>query len=176
MKKSIGLLIILLVLPVSVYAGTDPNRWDGFRGLKWATNIKDVNDPNMIVFEDHNKEKYYRRLNDKLSIGDAKLENVDYVFYKDRFFGVMIEAKGYKNFTALKNAVFAYYGEGKQSKEITNLWAWLPALGNSDKDVRIFLTYNENGGETTLVMNYIPIDQEKAADAAKKAKEASKDF
>ncbi len=176
MKKTIGLLIILLLLSVSVQAGTDPNRWDGFRGLKWATNIKDMNDPNMIFMGSSNEVRVYMRSNDKLSIGDAKLENINYGFYKDRFFMLGIRAKGYTNFTALKDAVFAYYGQGKQLDEVKKEWTWLPALGNSDKDVRMELSYNESGQETALVMIYLPINQEKDAADAKKAMGAGNNF
>lgn len=169
MKKTIGLLIILSLLSVSVQAGTDPNRWDGFRGLKWGTNIKDMNDPNMTFTGNRNEIRFYIRSHDKLSIGDANLETINYDFYKDRFFMLGIRAKGHTNFTALKDAVFAYYGPGKQLDEFKKEWTWLPALGNSDKDVRMELKYNESKEETSLVMTYLPINQEKIADDAKKA-------
>lgn len=168
MKKTIGLLITLSLLSGSVYAGTDPNRWDGFRGLKWATNIKDLNDPNMILMESRNEVRIYMRSNEKLSIGDAQLVGIGYMFYKDRFFTLAIKAKGDTNFTALKDAVFAYYGQGKQLDEFHKEWTWLPALGNSDKDVRMDLRYNESSEETALVMIYLPIQQEKDTDDAKK--------
>jgi hypothetical protein len=158
MKKSIGSLIIFLLLSVSVYAETDPSRWDGFRGLKWATNIKDMNDPNMILIEDNNETKIYRRLSDKLSIGNAKLEVIVYVYYKDRFSGVLITAKGYTNFTGLKDAVFAYYGEGKQKNEYIKEWQWWPILGNSSKDIGMSLVYNEFSEETKLFMYYTHSD------------------
>lgn len=176
MKKSIGSLIILLLLSVSVYAGTDPSRWDGFRGLKWATNIKDMNDPNMILIEDHNESKVYRRLSDKLSIGNAKLEFIVYHFYKNRFYGLSIKAKGYTNFTTLKDAVFAYYGEGKQANKYIENWLWAPVLGNSNNDIFMILEYNKFNEETTWVMSYLPIHEEEVADEAKKAREAGKDF
>jgi hypothetical protein len=167
MKKTIGLLIILLLLSVSVQAGTDPNRWDGFRDLKWATNVKDLNDPNMVFVEGRDEIQIYIRSNENLSIGDAHLETINYDFYKDRFFRLGILAKGHTNFIALKDAVFAYYGQGKQLDEFNKEWAWLPALGNSGKDVRMELSYNESSQETELVMIYLPIYHEKEADDAK---------
>jgi hypothetical protein len=176
MKKTISLLITLSLLSVSVYAGTDPNRWDGFRDLKWATNIKDVNDPNMIFMGSHEEVQIYVRSDDKLSFGDAQLENINYGFYKDRFFTLGIRAKGYTNFIALKDAVFSYYGQGKQLDEFKKVWTWLPALGNSDKDVRMELGYNESSQETLLLMIYLPINQEKENDDAKKSLGINQDF
>ena len=169
MKKTIGLLIILLLLSVSVQAGTDPNRWSGFRGLKWGTNIKDINDPNMILVEAKNEVVCYKRLNDKLSIGNAELTEIDYYFYKDRFYGIGIKAKKESNFADLKAAVFAYYGEGKQPNKSFKLWLWSSALGNSDNDVRMELVVEESSRETFLIMTYLPINQEREDDRARRA-------
>jgi hypothetical protein len=160
----------------SVYAGTDSKRWEGFRGLRWATNINDIDDPNIILIQDNNELKVYRRISDKLSIGDAKLEEITYIFYKDRFCGLTITAKGYTNFTALKDAVFAYYGEGKQENKYIKEWFWWPAPGNSNKDIIMILKHNESSEATKLFMYYSPIIEEQKADDAKKAKEAGKDF
>jgi hypothetical protein len=176
MKKTIGLLTIILLLSVSAQAGTDPNRWDGFRGLKWATNIKDMDDPNMILIDGREEVQIYRRLSDELRIGDASLDYINYAFYKDRFFMLGLKAKGNTNFTALKDAVFAYYGQGKQLDELEKEWTWLPALGNSDNNVRMELSYNEASQETVLMMVYLPINQEKDADDARNAINAGKDF
>ena len=176
MKKTIGLLIILLLLSVSVQAGTDPNRWDGFRDLKWGANINDMNDPNMTFRESYEGVKIYVRSGDKLSIGDAELETINYIFYKDRFFTLGIRAKGHTNFTALKDALFAYYGQGEQLDEFHKDWTWLHALGNSANNVRMGLSYDEHSQVTRLVMIYLPIDQEKKADDAKKALGVGSDF
>jgi hypothetical protein len=169
MKKTIGLLIILSLSSVSVQAGTDPNRWDGFRGIKWGTNIKDVNDPNMVLAKSRGEVRLYMRTSDNHSIGDANLTGINYDFYKDRFFMAVIIAKGQANFTALKDAIFAYYGPGKQLDEVKKEWTWLPAFGNSGNNVRMELSYNEATQETVLVMVYLPINQEKDTDDAKRS-------
>jgi hypothetical protein len=180
MKNSIGLLIILLLSSVSAYAETDPNRWDGFRDLKWGTNIKDTNDPNMVLMSGNsgNDEiQVYRRSNDNLSFSDAKLTSIFYSFYKDRLCLVMIKAKEEENYTALKAAVFAYYGKGKQqeNKSINiKSWEWASDFGNCTEDVHMTLKYDLFNGETELLMSYKPIYNEIAADNAKKAKEAGK--
>jgi hypothetical protein len=135
-----------------------------------------MNDPNMTLVEAHDELKMYSRLSDKLSIGDAKLKAIDYVIYKNRFCGLSVKAKGIMNFTGLKDAVFAYYGEGKQENEYIKKWVWLPEIENSNVNVRLTLEYNEFSEETLLTMGYIPILEEIAADDAKKAKESSKDF
>lgn len=174
MKKSIGLLIILSLSSVWAYA-EDPNRWDGFRDLKWGTNIKDANDPNMVLISGssgNDEIQVYRRSNDKLSFGDAKLTAILYSFYKDRLCLVMIKAKEEENYTALKAAVFAYYGKGnRQESKSINIknWEWASDFGNCTEDVRMTLKYDLFNAETELLMSYKPIYNEIAADNAKKA-------
>ena len=61
----------------------------GFRGIKWGTNIQ--NQKNMILISDYNDgRKNYKRKSDKLSIGSASISEIVYVFYKDRFYQVLI--------------------------------------------------------------------------------------
>ncbi|MGD0077022.1 MAG: hypothetical protein ABSB91_00185 [Sedimentisphaerales bacterium] len=177
MKISIGSLIILLLLSFSGCAGTDPSRWDGFRGLKWATNIKDIKDHEAFFINDSNGFEFYGRSNDKLSFGNAKLKAIVYGYYKDRFCGVVITAKGYKNFTALKDAVFAYYGEGKQENKNIKKWLWVSVLGNSNKDIEMSLEYSESSEETRLTIAYNPIveEQRKEQEENKRVQELDKE-
>jgi hypothetical protein len=168
MKNRAGLLIGLLFLSISSLSLAGPNKWDGFRGMKWGTNIKDLNDPNMVLVEDANEYKGYRRLNDKLSIGSANLKEIIYTFYKDRFYGVKIEAEDNDNFRLLKEAVFAYYGEGKPRAKPPNSWLWTPNQRNS-RNVTMFFSYDEDKRITKWAMSYIPILKEIQEDRTRKA-------
>jgi hypothetical protein len=170
MKKCAGLLITILFLSISSVAQADPCRWDGFRGMKWGTNIKDLNDPNMVLIEDANEYKGYRRLNDKLNVGDANLKGIIYNFYKGRFFGFKVEAENKDNFKLLKEAVFLYYGEGKPMAKSSNSWLWTPNQNNS-RNVTMLLSYDENKGITHWSMSYIPILNEIRDEKTRKAKE-----
>lgn len=154
----------------------DSDKWKGFRGLEWGVNIK-KNVPNMILLEEDKKTgmTLYHRLNDKLSIGKAELSVLSYYFYKDRFCGVYIKTKGYSNFQYLKDASFAYYGEGRQPNEFIEKWIWGGAL-TGGKDVLVVLEYNEFSEEGTLLMSYRPIYNEMKSDDNTAAKEANKDF
>jgi hypothetical protein len=180
MNKSIGLLVILLLSSIPAYAETDPNVWNGFRDLKWGTNIKDANDPNMVLISDssgNDEIQVYRRSNDKLSFGDAKLTSISYSFYKDRLCLVMIKAKEDENYTALKAALFAYYGKGnKQENNSINIkkWEWASDFANCPEDVRMTLKYDLFNGETELLMFYKPIYNEIVADKAKKGRSMQK--
>jgi hypothetical protein len=67
----------------------------GFRGINWATKIDEI--PNMIYrgYDSNNKDiTWYTRKNDKMEIGNAKVKNIFYLFFEDRFYYVKIEFKG----------------------------------------------------------------------------------
>ena len=145
------------------------DKWSGFRDLKWGTKIADV--PGMILVKDSGDSKRYRREGDKLAIGEAELKEIDYVFYKGRFYCLWIESVGYSNWKALKDAVFATYGKGDQPNEFIEKYYWF-----NREDVGMSLDYNEFAKRTIICMFYNPIRDEEKADQAKKAKEAGKDF
>lgn len=153
------------------------DKWAGFRGLKWGTNIAKA--PGMVLMEDAGDSKFYRREGDKLAIGAAKLERVAYGFYQERFDFVVIEAEGLLNWIPLKDAVFAMYGKGYQPNEFIESWWWggfLQQVGVGTKDVTMHLKYNDIVEQATLIITYNPIRAERAAHDAKKAKDAAKDF
>jgi hypothetical protein len=190
MKKICVIFIIFFICAIGktvtdsnntiVPDSNDSHRWSGFRGLKWGVNIKDMNDPNMILVEKAEKDDgtVYRRANDKLSIGRAELSGLAYCCYKGRFFGILIGTDGLSNFQYLKDATFAYYGKGYQPNEYIEKWYWGDAFSFSAgvKDVLMSLEYNEYNKKGQLFMNYRPIQKEIKANDDTKAKEADKDF
>lgn len=182
MKKLLLTIIILGIAVICLGETTKPNKWDGFRNLKWGVNINDINDPNIILLEDNNNKdnnndtKIYQRITDKLSIGKAKLKTITYNFYKDRLCGVQIITEESQNFRYLKDAVFAYYGEGRRKNEFIEEWHWGTVLGNCNKDIFANLDYNDFSEKGGFVILYMPIWRERQADEEKAAKEAESDF
>jgi hypothetical protein len=156
-----------------VKQGADLDKWAGFRGLKWGTDI--ANALGMVLVEDHPDTKYYQREDDKLVIGGAKLEEITYGFYKGRFYRVMTKTDGISNWIALKAAVFAMYGEGNKTNQFIDRWYWGVPF-TAVKDVRMTLQYSGIADKASMSMSYVPIETEKEADKAKVAKEAKKDF
>jgi hypothetical protein len=152
------------------------NKWDGFRGLKWGVNIRDVNDPNMVLLEENKELTTYRRAADQLSIGNAKLSKITYMCYEDRFCAVLLKTEQLSNFNYLKDAVFAYYGEGYKPNRFIDAWYWGSKFPKGARDVLMILEYNEFSEETKMVIAYQPIWGEKENDDARAAKEASRDF
>ena len=140
--------------------------WDGFRGLRWGTNIRNTTGLNQTFAGG----SYYTRKSDKLTIGGAKLTSIYYVFYENRFHGVVISTKGASNWRLLKAAVSAHYGKGKQGNRFADEWGW------PQDDVEINLDYNKSTQSALLTMFYVPITKEEEADKTRATKEAAKDF
>lgn len=178
MKRVLCVICLLLICGGNLVTSGKPKlkKWEGFRGLKWGINIKDMNDPNMVLMftsEDKRTTAYVRR-NDKLSIGKAKLNLLGYFCYKERFYGLIVEAKGWLNFDPLKDAIFAYYGEGSQPNEFIKRWLWPQAC--LKWKVVVSLKYNEFSEKTEFVMFYRPIYEQMKEDDKKAAEDARDNF
>jgi len=92
MTKKILLLAIVLIFLITGMGLAFQNEPDGFRGLKWGD---PPGEDMKCVGEDivHYYTKYYERKGDKLQLGAAKLESIQYIFYKNQFILVSIETK-----------------------------------------------------------------------------------
>jgi hypothetical protein len=158
--------------------GADQDKWAGFRGLKWGTNI--ANAPGMVLTEEDGDNKFYRREDDNLAIGEAKLEAIIYGFYKGRFSYLSVRASGLSNWVCLRDATFAMYGQGDKTNRFIERWYWyggkpLPSDGVFASEVFMILEYSEITEKSKISMSG-PLRVEEKADKAKIAKEAKKDF
>jgi hypothetical protein len=99
--------------------GTEP---DGFRGLKWQTDIATL-DPlhTMEVIEIFGPFIYYKKNKEDLRLVTVKLNHIIYEFWNGKFSGVMIKVKGNDQFQILKDYVFARFGPGQRSKVLEQL-------------------------------------------------------
>jgi hypothetical protein len=163
--------VAIIVLWSAGVRAADEGTWEGFRGIKWGTEITDA--PGITGKKAETKSCF--RKDDKLTIGEAKLKYILYQFYKGRFYSVDIRAEESTNWIALRDAVFAKYGEGKKLYTLLEQWYWGAPEFPGVKDVTMFLRHDLEG-KTTLIMTYKPIADERRAEDAKKAKEAGKDF
>jgi len=151
-------------------------KWAGFRGIKWGTNLAGLPEMSLMRGKQDGDTKVYLRKGDEFTIGAAKLRNITYYSYKGRFYSVVVYADGSSNWRALKAAVFAKYGKGRQPNQFIERWLWGAVHGVGVLDVVISLGYNEFSEESDLLIAYRPIVAEEEADDARKAKEAKKDF
>ena len=113
--------------------GSEP---DGFRGIKWGTDILTLKDMTLVMAID-NDVKRYQRKGDVLKIGEAKLEYIHYEFWKGKFYLVDIGFQGIENSNNLKRSLFGRYGKGQN----------MP--GEGEKSVE---SYHWEGEKTTVIM------------------------
>jgi hypothetical protein len=122
--------------------GSEP---DGFRGLKWQTDIATL-DPlhTMEVIEIFGPFVYYKKNKEDLQLVTVKLDNIIYEFWNGKFSGVMIKVKGSNQFQILKEYVFARFGPGQRSKVLEQLNAQ---------------DFYYNGIKTRMYLKYSDIDR-----------------
>jgi len=91
--------------------GTEPG---GFRGIQWETEFSAV-EKEMEFYKPEpgiKGMKTYLRKGDDLNIGEAKIERIEYAFWKGIFFGVTVSTIGHSNWVRLRDAIFEEYGPG----------------------------------------------------------------
>jgi hypothetical protein len=124
MKKAKISTIVFSVFVIGCFASARPSKPpsepDGFRGVKWGTHISTVKDMEMVeqVKSADRDLVWYTRKEDPLAIGEARLENIFYVFWMGKFESVWIDFKGDDNFEALKKELFERFGKVAESEEL----------------------------------------------------------
>ena len=131
MKKKIW-LIGLIILTVGLwsnisFAESFKNEPDGFRGIKWGTDIKTLSDmeyclaysastsifgpPESMV----GKIKVYTRKGEKLLIGRAKLKRIKYYFWEGKFYMVEVTTESDSDSAhGLGEALIERFGKGNR--------------------------------------------------------------
>ena len=112
MKKMI--IILIIILPsVSIAFQNEP---DGFRGIKWGSDITDLNDMVKVTVKDGDPDTtYYNRSGGTLQLWGTSLHYIQYVFYKGRFSVVRIGFSGQGEFEALKSNLISNYGKATRT-------------------------------------------------------------
>ena len=163
----IFVLFVILVCPnQNLFAFQ--NEPDGFRGIKWGTDIKDL--PDMVWKEEDGDIRLYLRKDDKLKIGDAELDAIRYGFYKGRFYGVFIAFKSLSNATVLKETLFQQYGQKQRPKGFMEKYFWFGSL------VAISYDYSEVSKSGTILYSYMPIANEERENRKEKARKGASDL
>ena len=122
--------------------GTEP---DGFRGIKWQTDIATL-DPlhTMQVVAIVGPLVYYKKNKEDLHLVTVKIDDIIYEFWNGKFSGVVIKVRGNNQFQILKEYVFARFGPGQRSKVLQQL------------DVQDFYY---NGVKTRMYLKFSDIDR-----------------
>jgi hypothetical protein len=161
------LLVILACTPVIAFQ----NEPDGFRNIKWGTNISELS--GMSVVETHPDLKFYSKDGDKMAIGNASLDEIVYGFYKDQFSNVLIYFHSLSAFLALKDALFEQYGSGSQPNQFMERYYWMDLIGGT---TTITLDFSKVSDKGTLSFQSKKLLKKQQADEKQKAKAAKGDL
>ena len=189
MKKVKILAILFTIFLIGCFASarsskprSDP---DGFRGIKWGTEISTVKDLEKVEQDKLSDSDlvWYTRKGDTLAIGEGKLENIFYSFWTGNFEGVWIDFKGEENFEALKKELFEQFGKALESdgsmkkmgkradrersptERAGTFYAWW------GKNTEVWLSYSKDRHKGTLTINSRRIREERKDYEKQKEKE-----
>jgi hypothetical protein len=132
---------------------------DGFSGIKWGTGFSEVKsdmvesrsvsnptEPNVKI------KIYYTQKGDNLKMGEAKLDKIEYGFWKGKFAKVQITATGPENFDYLKKFLFEKYGT--VDKPVQGAYPWDGSV------TQIVLRYDEATKTSSLTITSTKISNQ----------------
>ena len=79
---------------------------EGFGDIKWGQEISALEDM-VCIKNKHPRQKVCTRKDELLKMGRASLDTVEYYFWNDKFYSVVVTIKGQDNFERLKKNFFA---------------------------------------------------------------------
>jgi hypothetical protein len=189
MEKAKILTILFTIFLIGCIASTRPSKPrsdpDGFRGIKWGTEISKLKDMERMEQDKSSNPDlvWYTRKADTLAIGEAKLENIFYLFWMGNFASVSIDFKGKENFETLKKELLEQFGSTVRSEEHTRKRDQRVGIepsktGGADsfyawwgKNTDILLSYSKDRHIGTLDISSTSITEERRAYEKQKEQE-----
>jgi hypothetical protein len=189
MKKVKVLTILLTIFSIGCFASARASKPrlepDGFRDIKWETEISTLKDMKKVEQDRSSNSDlvWYTREGDTLAIGKAKLEDIFYSFWMGNFESVWIDFKGEENFEALKKELLGQFGIVLESKgsmkkmgkeagrepsatdHAGELYAWW------GKNTEMWLSYSKDRHKGTLTINSTVGSEKRRAYEKQKEKE-----
>jgi len=143
---------------------------DGFRGIKWGTDILNLSGMQYSHTAKYGGVKYYLREGDELVIGRANLNKIEYRFWNGKLYSVEIFTKGFTNFEGLKEAVFEKFGASfKVTLNTTEGYTW------DGKQTDMVLDYDSSSEKGSLFIYSKTLSQQVIAEAEAEKKQKAKE-
>jgi len=124
---------------------------DGFRGVKWAAGVASISGINQIAGE--GDVALYEKSDDQLQMGEVRLDQVIYGFYKGRFYMGMVYFPA-AGFERMGQMLTAQLGQPAKPDNTSSKQIW------DGENVSVLLTLGENSDQARLVYLYKPIQLE----------------
>ena len=148
-----GGLILIFVLVLAQPARAFQNEPNDCRGIEWGTKHDELKDFTKVSTQ--SRLDYYTKKDEEMTIGDARLEMVAYVFYHKKFCGAVLNFKSSPNFQIVKTTLFDWYGKGGQPDRSEDQYTW------SGTNVTITLEYDDVTQKGKVIYYYMPIYEKK---------------
>jgi len=149
----LGGLILVLVLVLAQPARAFQNEPNDCRGIKWGTEYHELKGFTKVTTR--SSLDYCTKKDEGMTIGDARLEMVVYLFFEKKLCGAILNFKSSPNFQIIKTALFDRYGEGRQPNRYKEQYRW------SGPNVTITLEYDDITRKGTVIYYYMPIYEKK---------------
>ncbi|MCX7916938.1 MAG: hypothetical protein N2589_02270 [bacterium] len=175
MKKILILLIMFLFIPSLLFSfwKVEEGEPTGFRNYPWGMEnssfyLKEFS----RSFPKHGgKVVYYIKKNEDFNIAGAKVEKIEYGFWKDEVLcEVLITVKGKENFERIKRALIEKFGKGYSQIPGTNRITW------KGKTTYLSLDFEESNQKGYLFMSPYPMSKFISMYENNIAKKGVKDF
>ena len=152
-NNCLGSLMLILVLVLAQPARALQNEPNDCRGIEWGAEYDELEGFTKVTTE--SRLDYYTKEDEEMTIGDAPLNKVVYVFYHKKFCGAVLNFESSPNFQIVKTTLFDWYGEGDQSKINEDRYRW------SGTDIIITLEYDDVTQKGKVTYYYMPIHKKK---------------
>jgi len=123
LRKLAFIGIIIFSVTSSALAFNPGSEPDGFREIKWGTDISKLKGMEYL-WTDDSGVNVYKRNGDVLKIGRANVATIRYNFWKEKFFRVYITTNGLENWRVLKEACFDKFGEAYKPNNYKEYYLW----------------------------------------------------
>ncbi len=132
MKKTVlsGLLLFLCILS-SAWAEQGPA---DFNGIPWGADISQLS--GFIPLREFRDYKFCKRIAEVDAIDGAKVEEIRYEFYKNRFYSATVKFAGDQNFRLLLDRLLRRYGAGEVRTNYSEEHEW--TSGNLNVILKFF--------------------------------------
>jgi hypothetical protein len=144
-----GGLVLILALVFAQPARTFQNEPNDCRGIEWGAEYNKLKGFSKVTTR--SPFVYYQKENEEMTIGDARLEMVVYIFYEKKLCGAILNFKSSPNFEIIKTTLFDRYGKGYQANRYDEKYVW------SGANVRITLEYDDITLKGQVIYYYLPI-------------------
>jgi hypothetical protein len=161
----IAFAVAILISPTAFAFQNEPT---GFRNIAWGTSFETVS-KELTLEQKDGDTVYYSRIGDSLIIGDAKLKDITYTFYRGRFSGVLIRSIADPGISRIMTKTFkATFGEGSQPNEYMERYIWLGPIAIITLDCNDIRNTCDGIIRSTTIFNEERANEEAGATGAKK--------